>query len=182
VRLQSARPLRRETARPRNLFKLSALATAVNPLMSQDFHLFSTIRGVAIQRALQTVQLLTEELFTARSKTLSRRMVPKKRTQERKTNQKLKIAWRLCYARKPFRELSPRMRTPEGVSWRLTEFDAESHREDSAGSPDTGSLVLCRFVIPKRTTLRKGGIKKVTGDAWVSCRRLYICQGRQQSP
>ena len=27
--------------------------------------------------------------------------------------QKLKIAWRLCYSRKPFRELCPRMRTPE---------------------------------------------------------------------
>jgi hypothetical protein len=27
--------------------------------------------------------------------------------------QKLKIAWRLCYSRKPFREPCPRMRTPE---------------------------------------------------------------------
>ena len=34
------------------------------------------------------------------------------------------------------------MRTPKGVSWRLTEFDAESSREDSAGSLDTCSLVL----------------------------------------
>ncbi len=34
------------------------------------------------------------------------------------------------------------MRTPKGVNWRLTEFDAESSREDSTGSLDTCSLVL----------------------------------------
>jgi hypothetical protein len=58
----------------------------------------------------------------------------------------------------------PECEPRKGVSWRLTEFDATSHREDSAGSPDTCSLVLCRFVIPKRKRLRKGGIKKVTDD------------------
>ena len=36
-----------------------------------------------------------------------------RRRPKRKTVQKLKIAWRLCYSRKPFRELCPRMRTPE---------------------------------------------------------------------
>jgi hypothetical protein len=34
------------------------------------------------------------------------------------------------------------MRTPKGVSWRLTELDAKNCREDSAGSSDTCSLVL----------------------------------------
>ncbi len=36
-----------------------------------------------------------------------------RRMPKRKTVQKLKIAWRLCSSRKPFREPCPRMRTPE---------------------------------------------------------------------
>src|SRR5713226_10620958 len=53
--------------------------------------------------------------FTARAKTLFHFWdSPKiRRRPKRKTVQKLKIAWRLCYSRKPFRELYPRMRTPE---------------------------------------------------------------------
>src|ERR1700690_594539 len=61
----------------------------------------------------------------------------------------------------PSGNIVPECEPRKGVSWRLTEFDAKSHREDSAGSSDTCSLVLCRFVIPKRKALRKGGIKKV---------------------
>jgi hypothetical protein len=54
-------------------------------------------------------------MFTARPKTLFRVGSPKfRRMPKRKTVQKLKIAWRLCSTRKPFRELCPRMRTPEG--------------------------------------------------------------------
>jgi hypothetical protein len=41
------------------------------------------------------------------------------------------------------------MRTPKGVNWRLTEFDAESSREDSAGSLDTCSLVLDSILYTK---------------------------------
>src|ERR1017187_2082302 len=46
-----------------------------------------------------------------RSSTRARHKI--RRRPKRKTVQKLKIAWRLCYSRKPFRELCPRMRTPE---------------------------------------------------------------------
>ena len=111
-----------------------------------------------------------------RSPPLARHKI--RRRPKQKTVQKLKIAWRLCFSRKPFREPCPRMRTPKGVSWRLTEFDAKNPRDDSAGSSDTGSLVLCRFVIPKRTRLRKGGNKKIFVGHFSRvrlCRRSSSC-------
>jgi hypothetical protein len=48
-----------------------ATATAVNPLRSQDFHLFSTVRGVSIQdcRSKDWIQARLENSFTARPKT-----------------------------------------------------------------------------------------------------------------
>ena len=46
--------------------------SAVNPMRPQDFHLFSTIRGVSIQDGWHIVQLIAGELFTARHKTLFR--------------------------------------------------------------------------------------------------------------
>jgi len=52
--------------------------------------------------------------ITARRETIfHERSGRNRRTPTRKIAQKLKIAWRLCYQRKPFRELCPRMRTPE---------------------------------------------------------------------
>ncbi len=48
------------------------------------------------------------------SKRFSAAISPKtRRTPTQKIAQNLKIAWRFCYTRKPFRELYPRMRTPE---------------------------------------------------------------------
>ena len=55
------------------------------------------------QHSLQRVRKRSSAL--ARHKT--------RRKPKRKTVQKLKIAWRLCSTRKPFREPCPRMRTPE---------------------------------------------------------------------
>jgi hypothetical protein len=43
-----------------------APATAVNPLLAQDFHLFSTVRGVSIQSCFEAKG---GTLFTARPKT-----------------------------------------------------------------------------------------------------------------
>ena len=89
-----------------------ALSVAVNPLPSQVFHLFSTAGRVRVVTGLCPV-LITNS-FSARPKTPS---IPVRhyirRTPKRKSIQKLKIAWRLCFSRKPFRELCPRMRTPE---------------------------------------------------------------------
>ena len=86
-------------------------ATAVNPLREQDFHLFSTVRGGSIQSCLEA----KGELFLQRARKRAPASIRHKirRKPKRKTTQKLKIARRLCYSRKPFRELCPRMRTPE---------------------------------------------------------------------
>jgi hypothetical protein len=50
------------------LIKLRVGVAAVNPLRSQDFHLISTVRGVAIQKLLRGKS--ENSLLTARSKTL----------------------------------------------------------------------------------------------------------------
>ena len=55
----------------------------------------------------------------------------------------------------------PECEPRKGVSWRLTELDAKSDRDDSADSSDTQSLVLGSIFIPNRPALSKGGIKKV---------------------
>jgi hypothetical protein len=80
--------------------------SAVNPLISQDFHLFSTTRGVSVQKL--------RELFRSTSNALP--LVASRKFSARRSGRQLrnlKIAWRLCYTRKPFREFYPRMRTPE---------------------------------------------------------------------
>jgi len=135
-----------------------APATAVNPLLAQDFHLFSTVRGVFIQSCLEAKGELLLQRARKRASTSIRHKI--RRTPKRKTTQKLKIAGRLCYSRKPFRELCPRMRTPKGVSWRLTELDAQSRREDSAGSSDTQSLVLGSIFYTKPPGFAQGGDQK----------------------
>ena len=99
----------------------------------------------------------------------------------RKTVKKLKIAWRFCSTRKPFRELCPRMRTPAkmGLSWRLTILDATSCCADAANSSDTQSLVLGQSFIPELPKARKRRIKKVTCSAQ---RRLLAVKRRSCDP
>ena len=99
-----------------SLLTLRVAGTAVNPTDSQDFHLISTPRIIAKCRdgACPVLPGKQQTLRSAPENALplgpSRKF---RRTPKRKTVQKLKIAWRLCYSRKPFRELCPRMRTPE---------------------------------------------------------------------
>jgi hypothetical protein len=142
--------------RPRNLFKLRVGALAVNPLRSQDFHLISTVRGVASLGAQVRARSAGVNLGRGNSfYSASENALPLqfaeifRRRPKRKTVQKLKITWRLCYARKPFRNLVPECKPRKGARWRLTEFDAPSPRDDSTESSDTCSLVLDWFVIPK---------------------------------
>ncbi len=45
----------------------------------------------------------------------------------------------------------PECEPRKGVNWRLTELDAKSSREDSAGSSDTQSLVLDSIFYTRRT-------------------------------
>src|ERR1700730_15806318 len=54
----------------------------------------------------------------------------------------------------------PECEPRKGVSWRLTQLDAKSYREDSAGSPDTQSLVLDSICYTKRFRIVQGGNKK----------------------
>ena len=55
----------------------------------------------------------------------------------------------LLYAETLQGTLSPNANPGKGSVGGCSEFDAKSRCEDSASSPDTSSLVLCRFVIPK---------------------------------
>jgi len=139
-----------------------APATAVNPLLAQDFHLFSTVRGVhpELLRSKPENSFLQRARKRASTSTRTRIRHKIRRRPKRKTTQKLKIAGRLCYSRKPFREPCPRMRTPKGVSWRLTELDAKSARDDSAGSSDTQSLVLGSIFYTKPPGFAQGGDQK----------------------
>ena len=56
----------------------------------------------------------------------------------------------------------PECEPQTGASWRLSELDAKSSREDSAGSSDTSSLVLDSICYTKANGIAQGGIKKVT--------------------
>jgi hypothetical protein len=97
--------------------------STVNPLKSQDFHLISTVRGASIQKGLHKLQLAAGELFSAKASCLPRLLTAPQTLSRRsgrflahakaEDSRKLKIAWRLCSTRKPFRERCPRMRTPE---------------------------------------------------------------------
>jgi len=54
----------------------------------------------------------------------------------------------------------PECEPRKGVSWRLTELDAKSNREDSAGSSDTPSLVLGSIFYTKPPGFTQGGNQK----------------------
>ena len=58
----------------------------------------------------------------------------------------------------------PECEPRKGVSWRLTEFDAASAREDSAESSDTGSLVLDSICYTKARGIAQGENKKSYWD------------------
>ena len=74
------------------------LRSVVNPLQSQDFHLFPTVRGVFHQAGSQSVQLVDGELFTACPETLFRRGGQKigARRSGRRLNNKDRLEALLC--------------------------------------------------------------------------------------
>ena len=111
-------------------------ATAVNPLTAQDFHLFSTVRGVSIQELrLGDPENSFLQRARKRASTWARHKI--RHQPKRKTIHKLKIAWRLCYSRKPFREPCPRMRTPERGQLEAYELDAQAAARIQQASSDT---------------------------------------------
>ena len=108
-------------ARPKaNPYVLETLQTyrvpgsAVNPPRPQVFHLFSTVRGASIQaRVASRATPCRRTLYSAPENALPPVMAPKIRARQKAEDASIiKIAWRFCYSRKPFRELCPRMRTP----------------------------------------------------------------------
>ena len=54
----------------------------------------------------------------------------------------------------------PECEPRKGVSWRLTELDAQSDRDDSADSSDTQSLVLGSTCYTKPPGVTQGGESK----------------------
>jgi hypothetical protein len=115
-----------------------ATATAVNPLKSQDFHLISTMRGgYPVRHKAKTFH--SWDLFTARPKTRFHFDSPQNPAHaEAEDDAKIKDRLEaLLFAETLQGTLSPNANPGKGVSWRLTDLDAESHREDSAGSSDT---------------------------------------------
>ena len=63
----------------------------------------------------------------------------------------------------PSGNLVPECEPRKGASWRLTEFDAENPRVDSAGSLDTCSLVLDSIFYTKAFGIAQGGNKESYG-------------------
>ena len=106
----------REFVRPRNLSKLSRSGDCCQPSEITGFApVFNS--GECRSKSCRSKIGFDQDwrtLFTARPKTRFHSSSPQYPAQaEAEDVQKLKIAWRLCYSRKPFRELCPRMRTPE---------------------------------------------------------------------
>jgi hypothetical protein len=103
-----------------------------------------------------------ENSFTARPKTRLRFSSPKNPAQaEAEDDSKIKDRLEaLLFAETLQGTLSPNANPGKGSVWRLTELDAKSHREDSAGSPDTQSLVLDSICYTKPHRIPQGENKK----------------------
>jgi hypothetical protein len=123
------------------------------------------------------------ELFAARPKTLfhfgTRHEI--RRTPKRKTVQKLKIAWRLCFSRKPFRELCPRMRTPEkGSNGGLLNLMPRASARIQRIAQTLLHLSSTCLLYQSECSLRKRRIKKVTGgeaEGFLWARTFLWCGG-----
>jgi hypothetical protein len=141
------------------LSNLRVHATAVNPLRSQDFHLFSTVRGVSIRCGIHPDQ---GTLFTARPKTLfhsARHKNPAQAEAEDGSKMKDRVGGSAIRGN-PSGNFVPECEPRKGVSWRLTELDAKNCRDDSAGSSDTQSLVLDSIFYTKPQGFAQGANQK----------------------
>ena len=98
--------------RPRNLIKLRVRSSGCQPFEITGFPpVFNSKGSVHPDIAVRQTGELFLQRARKRASTWTRHKI--RRRPKRKTIHKLKIAWRLCYSRKPFREPCPRMRTPE---------------------------------------------------------------------
>ena len=155
-RLPSGNPYVLETFQTYRL-----LVAAVNPLKSQDFHLISTAGEFTSRKANSRLE---NSLRRARQRASARNGRKIRRTPTRKTKKTLKIAWRLCFSRKPFRDLVPECEPRKrgqirGVLHLMPKAAARIQRADF----DTQSLSsTLQTFIPELLRACKRGIKEVT--------------------
>jgi hypothetical protein len=136
------------------LIKLRVGALAVNPLKSQDFHLISTAGSCCPGSAFEgncRRTLLQQIIYSASENALPLLGLAENPAQaEAEDSSKIKDRLEaLLFAETLQETLSPNANPGKGSVGGFTEFDARSHREDSAGCSDTSSLVLDLTVIPK---------------------------------
>lgn len=128
------------------------------------------MRGVSIQ---SSVRLDRRTLFAARPKTRFRSSSRQNPAQaEAEDGSKIKDRWEaLLFAETLQGTLSPNANPGKGSIGGFTELDAESHREDSAGSSDTPvTCPLLYFLYQTARHCARGESKKllrgVQGDFW----------------
>jgi hypothetical protein len=162
VRLQSVPTPQRESVRPRNLSKLSRPCDRCQPFEITGFpHLISTVGEFVSRKATFKLE---NSLQRARKRAPARNGHEFRRTPTRKTMKTLKIAGRLCFSRKPFRDLVPECEPQEaGLNRGLAQLDAKSPPRRFSGQAKTHSHCP-RFLIfiPELPGVRKRGAKKVT--------------------
>ena len=146
-----------------------APATAVNPLRSQDFHLFSTVRGVSIQdfRSKDWIQARLENSFTARPKTRFHFDSPQNPAQaEAEDDSKIKDRWEaLLFAETLQGTLSPNANPGKGSVGGLLNWMPKAAARIQRAAQTLLHLSSARSFIPNCMGLRKGGIKKVICSA-----------------
>ena len=72
----------------------------------------------------------------------------------------------------------PECEPRKGVSWRLTELDAKSDRDDSADSSDTQSLVLGSIFYTKPPGVKQGGNQESYSACTAGCWGMRPLGGR----
>ena len=167
MRLQSAQTPLRKFVRPRNLLKLSRFGDCCQPAEITGFPpvinsagSFHPVRHKArLKNSSRTLCGNSLQRARKRASTFARYKI--RRRPKRKTIRKLKIAWRLCYSRKPFRELCPRMRTPErGQFGGLLNWMPKAAARIQRAAQTHQSLVLCSTSYTKPHGIAQGGNEK----------------------
>jgi len=160
VRLQSAQTPCGNLCVLETFQSYRAPATAVNPLKSQDFHLFSTVRGVSIQSCLEATR---RALFTARPKTRFHSGSPRNPAQaEAEDDSKIKDRLEALLCAETLQgTLSPNANPGKGSVGGLLNWMPKATARIQRAAQTLLHLSSARSFIPNRPALRKGGIKKV---------------------
>ena len=159
MRLQSAQTPLRKFVRPRNLVKLSRFGDRCQPAASTGFPPVFNSKGSFHPDCLEANRRTLLQRARKRASVSARQKNPAHAEAEDDSKIKDRLE-ALLFAETLQGTLSPNANPGKGVSWRLTELDAKSHREDAAGSPDTQSLVLDSICYTKVNGIVQGENKK----------------------